>query len=165
MGREDILISDVGSHKLWVARTFPAYEPNTVLISNGYAAMGFALPAAIAAKLAHPERHVVAVCGDGGFLMNVQELETAQRLGVALVCVIFRDGGYNLIEWKQQKQMGRTAGVRFGNPDFVALAQAFGARGFSVGSARELRPTLVAALAHPESPSSTSPWTTARTRG
>jgi len=149
MGREDILISDVGTHKLWVARTFPAYEPNTVLISNGYAAMGFALPAAIAAKLAHPERHVVAVCGDGGFLMNVQELETAHRLGVALVCVIFRDGGYNLIEWKQEKQMGRTAGVRFGNPDFVALAKAFGVRGFSVGSARELRPALIEALAHP----------------
>lgn len=148
MGREDILISDVGTHKLWVARTFPAYEPNTVLISNGFAAMGFALPAAIAAKLAHPERRVVAVCGDGGFLMNVQELETAHRLGVALVCVIFRDGGYNLIEWKQQKQMGRTAGVRFGNPDFVALAQAFGARGVSVGSARELRPALTEALAH-----------------
>ena len=132
-----------------MARTFPAYEPNTVLISNGFAAMGFALPAAIAAKLAHPERRVVAVCGDGGFLMNVQELETAQRLGVALVCVIFRDGGYNLIEWKQQNQMGRTAGVRFGNPDFVALARAFGARGISVGAARELRPALREAFAHP----------------
>ena len=149
MGREDVLISDVGTHKLWVARTFPAYEPNTVLISNGYAAMGFALPAAIAAKLVHPERRVVAVCGDGGFLMNVQELETAHRLGVAVVCVIFRDGGYNLIEWKQEKQMGRSSGVRFGNPDFVALAKAFGARGFSVGSARELRPALAEALAHP----------------
>jgi acetolactate synthase-1/2/3 large subunit len=149
MAREDILISDVGTHKLWVARTFPAYEPNTVLISNGYAAMGFALPAAIAAKLARPNQRVVAVCGDGGFLMNVQELETAQRLGVALVCVIFRDGGYNLIEWKQQNQMGRTAGVRFGNPDFVALARSFGARGVSVGASRELLPALREALAHP----------------
>ena len=149
MAREDILVSDVGTHKLWVARTFPAYEPNTVLISNGFAAMGFALPAAIAAKLAHPERRVVAVCGDGGFLMNVQELETAQRLGVALVCVIFRDGGYNLIEWKQQNQMGRTAGVRFGNPDFVTLARAFGARGVTVGAARELGPALREAFAHP----------------
>jgi acetolactate synthase-1/2/3 large subunit len=148
MAREDILISDVGTHKLWVARTFPAYEPNTVLISNGFAAMGFALPAAIAAKLVHPERRVVAVCGDGGFLMNVQELETAQRLGVALVCVIFRDGGYNLIEWKQQNQMGRTAGVRFGNPDFVTLARAFGARGVTVGAARDLGPALREALAH-----------------
>ena len=93
MARDDILISDVGTHKVWVARTFPAYEANTVLISNGYAAMGFALPAAIAARLARPSQRVIAVCGDGSFLMNVQELETAQRLGVALVCVIFRDGG------------------------------------------------------------------------
>jgi acetolactate synthase-1/2/3 large subunit len=149
MGREDILISDVGTHKLWVARTFPAYEPNTVLISNGFASMGFALPAAIASCLARPEKRTIAVCGDGGFLMNVQELETAQRLGVALVCVIFRDGGYNLIEWKQQNQMGRTAGVRFGNPDFVTLARAFGARGVTIGASRDLLPALREAMAYP----------------
>ena len=149
MGREDILISDVGTHKLWIARTFPAYEPNTVLISNGYAAMGFALPAAIAAKLVHPERKVVAVSGDGGFLMNCQELETAHRLGLAVVNVIFRDGGYNLIQWKQQTHLGREAGVRFGNPDFVALAVAFGAKGYRVDSARALGPILADALAQP----------------
>jgi len=149
MGREDILISDVGTHKLWIARTFPAYEPNTVLISNGYAAMGFALPAAIAAKLVHPERKVVAVSGDGGFLMNCQELETAHRLGLAVVNVIFRDGGYNLIQWKQQTHLGREAGVRFGNPDFVALAAAFGAKGYRVDSARALAPILAEALAQP----------------
>jgi acetolactate synthase-1/2/3 large subunit len=149
MGREDVLISDVGTHKLWVARTFPAYEPNTVLISNGYAAMGFALPAAIAATLARPERKVVTVSGDGGFLMNVQELETAKRLGLSFVNVIFRDGGYNLIQWKQQTHLGRESGVKFGNPDFVALAAAFGARGFHVGAARDLAPTLAEALAHP----------------
>jgi acetolactate synthase-1/2/3 large subunit len=149
MGREDILISDVGTHKLWIARTFPAYEPNTVLISNGYAAMGFALPAAIAAKLVHPERQIVAVSGDGGFLMNSQELETACRLRLPVVNVIFRDGGYNLIQWKQQTHLGRESGVTFGNPDFVALAAAFGARGFRVESARDLRPILTQALAHP----------------
>ena len=149
MGRQDILISDVGTHKLWIARTFPAYEPNTVLISNGYAAMGFALPAAIAAKLVHPERKVVAVSGDGGFLMNCQELETAHRLGLAVVNVIFRDGGYNLIQWKQQTHLGREAGVRFGNPDFVALAAAFGAKGYRVDSARALGPILAEALAQP----------------
>ena len=149
MGREDILISDVGTHKLWVARTFPAYEPNTVLISNGYAAMGFALPAAIAAKLVHPERRVVAVSGDGGFLMNCQELETACRLGLGIVNVIFRDGGYNLIQWKQQTHLGRESGVKFGNPDFVALAAAFGAKGYRVDSARALGPVLADALAHP----------------
>ncbi|MGH7302266.1 MAG: acetolactate synthase large subunit [Candidatus Rokuibacteriota bacterium] len=149
MGREDILISDVGTHKLWIARTFPAYEPNTVLISNGYAAMGFALPAAIAAKLVHPERKVVAVSGDGGFLMNCQELETAGRLGLPIVNVIFRDGGYNLIQWKQQTHLGRESGVKFGNPDFVALAAAFGAKGYRVDSARALGPILAEALAHP----------------
>jgi len=149
MGREDILISDVGTHKLWIARTFPAYEPNTVLISNGYAAMGIALPAAIAAKLVHPERKVVAVSGDGGFLMNCQELETACRLGLPIVNVIFRDGGYNLIQWKQQTHLGRESGVKFGNPDFVALAAAFGANGYRVDSARALGSVLAAALAHP----------------
>jgi len=149
MGRDDILISDVGTHKLWIARTFPAYEPNTVLISNGYAAMGFALPAAVAAKLVHPERKVVAVSGDGGFLMNCQELETARRLGLAIVNVIFRDDGYNLIQWKQQTHLGRESGVKFGNPDFVALAAAFGAKGFRVDSARALGPILAEALAHP----------------
>ena len=149
MGREDILVSDVGSHKLWIARTFPAYEPNRVLISNGLAAMGFALPAAVAAKLVHPELNVVAVSGDGGFLMNVQELETARRLGLAVVNVIFRDGGYNLIQWKQQARLGRESGVAFTNPDFVDLARAFGATGFRVDSARDLRPVLTEALACP----------------
>jgi acetolactate synthase-1/2/3 large subunit len=149
MGREDILISDVGTHKLWIARTYPAYEPNTVLISNGFAAMGFALPAAISAKLVHPERKVVAVSGDGGFLMNAQELETARRLGLAIVNVVFRDGGYNLIQWKQQTHLGRESGVRFGNPDFVELARAFGATGYRVDSARQLAPILAEALALP----------------
>ncbi len=149
MGREDILISDVGTHKLWIARTFPAYEPNTVLISNGFAAMGFALPAAVAAKLVHPERKVVAVSGDGGFLMNCQELETARRLGLAIVNVIFRDGAYNLIQWKQQTHLGREAGVTFGNPDFVALAGAFGAKGYRVESARDCGRVLAEALAQP----------------
>jgi acetolactate synthase-1/2/3 large subunit len=149
MGREDILISDVGSHKLWIARTFPAYEPNSVLISNGLAAMGFALPAAVAAKLVHPSRKVVAVSGDGGFLMNLQEMETAKRLGLAIVNVIFRDGGYNLIQWKQQTRLGRESGVEFTNPDFVMLAQAFGAKGFRVEAARSLAPILAEALAWP----------------
>jgi acetolactate synthase I/II/III large subunit len=149
MGRDDILVSDVGTHKLWIARTYPAYEPNTVLISNGFAAMGFALPAAISAKLVHPERKVVAVSGDGGFLMNSQELETAQRLELAIVNVIFRDGGYNLIQWKQQTHLGRESGVRFGNPDFVELARAFGAKGYRVESARQLAPILAEALAQP----------------
>jgi acetolactate synthase-1/2/3 large subunit len=127
---EDIVISDVGANKVWVARMFPAYRPNTVLISNGFAAMGFALPAAIAAKLVYPERTVVAVCGDGGFLMNVQEMETAVRLKLPIVILIFNDNGYGLIRWKQQNRYGATTGVDFQNPDFVALAHSFGAAGF-----------------------------------
>jgi acetolactate synthase-1/2/3 large subunit len=126
LGREDILISDVGLHKLWIGRMFPAYEPNTVLIANGLAGMGFAVPAAIATKLVHPSRKVVAVNGDGGFLMNCQELETAKRLGTAFVTVIWENNQYGSIVWKQDKKFGRHFGVDFTNPDFVRLAESFG---------------------------------------
>src|SRR5215218_6648723 len=126
LGREDILISDVGLHKLWIGRMFPAYEPNTVLIANGLAGMGFALPAAVAAKLVHPERKVVTVNGDGGFLMNAQELETAGRLGTAFVNVIWENQQYGSIVWKQDKKFGGHFGVDFANPDFVKLAEAYG---------------------------------------
>jgi acetolactate synthase I/II/III large subunit len=126
LGREDVLVSDVGLHKLWIGRMFPAYEPNTVLIANGLAGMGFAIPAAIAAKLVHPERKVVAVNGDGGFLMNCQELETAMRLGTPFVTVIWENRQYGSIVWKQDKKFGRHFGVDFTNPDFVRLAEAFG---------------------------------------
>jgi acetolactate synthase-1/2/3 large subunit len=143
----DVLISDVGAHKLWVARLFQAEEPNTVIISNGFAAMGIGLPGAIAAKLLYPERRVVAVVGDGGFLMNVQELETAVRLELALVVLIFRDDAYGVIRWKQLNRYGREAGVSFGNPDFVRLAEAFGCRGARVEAADALRPALEAAFA------------------
>ena len=143
---DDVVISDVGAHKLWVAKRFRARVPNTVIISNGYAAMGIGLPGAIAAKLARPERRVVAVTGDGGLLMNIQELETAVRLRLAFVVLIFRDDGYGVIRWKQQKQFGRTAGVEFGNPDFVALAHAFGCEGVRIKAARDLRPALDEAL-------------------
>jgi acetolactate synthase-1/2/3 large subunit len=144
---DDIVISDVGAHKLWVARLFQAEEPNTVIISNGFAAMGIGLPGAIAAKLLHPERRVVAVVGDGGFLMNVQELETAVRLDLAVVVLIFRDDAYGVIRWKQLNRHGRESGVAFGNPDFVRLAQAFGCWGARVDAADELRPVLEAAFA------------------
>ena len=126
LGREDILISDVGLHKLWIGRMFPAYEPNTVLIANGLAGMGFALPAAIAAKLVHPERKVVTVNGDGGFLMNCQELETAMRLKTPIVNVIWENRQYGSIVWKQDKKFGRHFGIDFTNPDFVKLAESFG---------------------------------------
>ncbi len=142
----DIVVSDVGAHKIWVARLFQTYEPNTVIISNGFAAMGIALPGAIAAKLVHPDRRVVALCGDGGFLMNSQELETAKRVGANVTVVIWRDDGYGLIDWKQRYEFGRPDAVEFGNPDFPAFARSFGAAGFRVDSAADLAPVLGRAL-------------------
>jgi acetolactate synthase-1/2/3 large subunit len=126
LGPQDMLISDVGLHKLWIARMFPAHEPNTVLIANGLAGMGIALPSAIAAKLVHPERRVVTVNGDGGFLMNCQELETAARLRTPVVNVIWENAQFGSIVWKQDKKFGRHFGVDFANPDFVKLADSFG---------------------------------------
>jgi acetolactate synthase-1/2/3 large subunit len=126
LGREDMLISDVGLHKLWIARMFPAHEPNTVLIANGLAGMGIALPTAIAAKLVYPDRKVVTVNGDGGFLMNCQELETAVRLKTPIVNVIWENAQFGSIVWKQDKKFGRHFGTDFSNPDFVKLADAFG---------------------------------------
>jgi acetolactate synthase-1/2/3 large subunit len=143
---EDIVVSDVGAHKIWVARLYQAYEPNTVIISNGFAAMGIAIPGAIAAALVHPDRKVVALCGDGGFLMNSQELETATRVGANITVVIWRDDGYGLIDWKQRNEFGRPFGVEFGNPDFVAYAQSFGMAAFRPSSAADLYPTLGRAL-------------------
>ncbi len=126
----DILVSDVGLHKLWIGRMFPAHEANSVLIANGLAGMGFALPAAIAAKLVHPDRNVVTVNGDGGFLMNMQELETAVRLKTPIVNVIWENSRYGSIVWKQEKKFGQTYGTDFTNPDFVKLAESFGMPAF-----------------------------------
>jgi acetolactate synthase I/II/III large subunit len=146
LGPDDIVVSDVGAHKVWVARLYQAYEPNTVIISNGFAAMGISLPGAIAAKLVHPDRHVVALCGDGGFLMNSQELETAKRIGANVTVVVWRDDGYGLIDWKQRNEFGRPFGVEFGNPDFVAFAESFGIAGYRPSSADDLGATLRRAL-------------------
>jgi acetolactate synthase-1/2/3 large subunit len=146
LGPEDIVVSDVGAHKVWVARLYQAYEPNTVIISNGLAAMGISVPGAIAAKLVHPDRKVVALCGDGGFLMNSQELETATRIGADITVVVWRDDGYGLIDWKQRNEFGRPFGVEFGNPDFVAYGESFGIRGFRPSTAGDLLPCLRAAL-------------------
>src|SRR6059036_1708589 len=147
LGRDDILVSDVGLHKLWIGRMFPAYEPNTVLIANGLAGMGFAIPAAIAAKLVHPDRKVVAVNGDGGFLMNCQELETARRLGTAFVSVIWENNQYGSIVWKQDKKFGRHFGVDFTNPDFVRLAESFGMPAWRCESVEDFPQRLREALA------------------
>jgi acetolactate synthase-1/2/3 large subunit len=146
LGPEDIVVSDVGAHKVWVARLYQAYEPNTVIISNGFAAMGISLPGAIAAKLCRPDRRVVALCGDGGFLMNSQELETAKRIGANVTVVVWRDDGYGLIDWKQRNEFGRPFGVDFSNPDFVDYARSFGIPGFRPTSSVDLYPTLMRAL-------------------
>jgi acetolactate synthase-1/2/3 large subunit len=142
-----LVVCDVGAHKLWMARMFPCERPNSCIISNGFASMGIALPGAIVAKLLYPERQVVAVTGDAGFLMNSQELETAVRLSLPIVTLIWRDDGYGVIRWKQQVRFGRTSGVEFTNPDFMAYAGSFGAAGFRVEGPSDLGPALKAALA------------------
>ncbi|MFC5183135.1 acetolactate synthase large subunit [Actinomadura harenae] len=147
MGREDIVLADTGAVKMWMARMYPTYEPNTLLVSNGLSSMGFSVPGALAAKLAHPERRVLAATGDGAFLMNSQELETAVRENIPITVLIWEDDAYGLIEWKMDLEMGRSSNIKFGNPDFVAYAESFGAHGYRVNSADELLPTLRKALA------------------
>ncbi len=142
MGPHDILLSDVGAHKLWIARYYHCSEPNTCLIPNGFCAMGFALPGAVAAKMAFPDRRVLAICGDAGFLMNVQELETARRVGANIVAMIWEDKSYGMIAWKQQSEFGHHTPLSFDNPDFVKLAEAFGCRGMRVERARDLAGAL-----------------------
>ncbi|MBZ0073119.1 MAG: acetolactate synthase large subunit [Gammaproteobacteria bacterium] len=146
---EDVVICDVGAHKMWMARMFRCEYPNTCLISNGFASMGIAVPGSVAAKLVYPDRAVVAVTGDGGFMMNSQEIETAVRLGVAIVILIWNDGGYGLIDWKQISHFKRASHVRFGNPDFVKYAESFGAKGYRIERAADLLPTLKKAIADP----------------
>jgi len=146
LAAEDIVICDVGAHKMWMARMFECEKPNTCIISNGFASMGIAVPGAVAAKLNFPQRKVVAVTGDAGFLMNSQEIETAMRMQTPFVILIWNDGSYGLIEWKQQNYFGRTSHVKFGNPDFVQYAQAFGATGYRITRTEDLLPTLRQAL-------------------
>lgn len=143
----DILISDVGAHKMWIARLYPCERPNTCIISNGFAAMGIGLPGGIAAKLVHPERRVLVITGDAGFMMNSQEIETALRYGIPVVIMIWNDGGYGLIKWHQDRRFGRSGLVDFGNPDFVRYAESFGAKGYRVAAAAELLPVLEQAFA------------------
>ncbi len=146
MGRDDIVLSDVGAHKMWIAREYQCDEPNTCLISNGFCSMGFALPGAIAAKLLHPERRVLAICGDGGFLMNVQEMETAVRLRANVVAMVWEDHEYGLIAWKQDNNFGRHTDLAFGNPDWLKLAEAFGWHGAGVQASSQLESELEAAF-------------------
>ena len=146
-GMGDRAISDVGAHKMWMSRMYRAERPNTCIISNGFAAMGIAVPGAIAAKLAYPDRKVVAVTGDAGFMMNSQEIETAMRMKTPIVILIWNDSEYGLITWHQLRHFGRPAFIDFKNPDFVKYAESFGAKGYRVGRTEDLVPTMKKAFA------------------
>jgi acetolactate synthase-1/2/3 large subunit len=146
MGPSDILLSDVGAHKMWIARHYQCHEPNTCLIPNGFCSMGFALPGAIAASIVHPERRILSICGDAGFLMNVQEMETAKRLNSNIVVLVWADNEYGLIAWKQETHFGHHTDLSFGNPDWNQLAQAFGWHGHYVPDSADFESTLDAAF-------------------
>ena len=145
MGPEDVLLSDVGAHKMWIARHYQCHEPNTCLIPNGFCSMGFALPGAVAASIVHPDRRIMAIAGDAGFLMNVQEMETAARLGSNIVVMVWEDKEYGLIAWKQETHFGRHTELSFSNPDWLMLAEAFGWHGHFVANSADLAATLEAA--------------------
>jgi len=147
LDRDDIVLVDTGAVKMWMARLYPTYAPNTCLISNGLSTMGFALPGALGVKLAEPDAKVLAVMGDGAFLMNAQEIETAVRENIPLVVLVWEDNGYGLIEWKMELEVGDHSNVDFTNPDVVQFAASFGATGYRISSADELLPTLRKALA------------------
>jgi acetolactate synthase-1/2/3 large subunit len=147
MGESDIVLVDTGAVKMWMTRLYPTYQPNTCLVSNGLSTMAFALPGSIGAKLACPNRKVLAVCGDAGFLMNAQELETALREHVHFVVLIWVDESYGLIKWKMDLELGHHSSVDFHNPDFVKYAESFGAKGYRIDQSNKLLPTLKQALA------------------
>jgi acetolactate synthase I/II/III large subunit len=142
LGKSDIVLVDTGALKMWMARLYPTFEPNTCLVSNGLSTMAFALPGAIAVKLAFPQRKVLAACGDAGFMMNASELETAMREKISITVLIWVDGSYGLIKWKMDNALGHHSSVDFTNPDFVKYAESFGAKGYQIKKADELLPTL-----------------------
>jgi acetolactate synthase-1/2/3 large subunit len=144
--RNDIVLVDTGALKMWMARLYPTYEPNTCLISNGLSTMAWTLPGAVGAKIARPEAKVLVATGDGSFLMNSQEIETALRLKIPMVVLIWDDNAYGLISWKMDLEIGHNVDTRFTNPDFVAYAESFGAKGYRINAADELLPTLRRAL-------------------
>jgi acetolactate synthase-1/2/3 large subunit len=147
LGREDIVLVDTGALKMWMARLYPTYAPNTCLISNGLSTMAWTVPGAVGAKIARPEARVLVATGDGAFLMNSQEIETALRMRLPVVILVWVDDAYGLISWKMDLEIGHNVDTRFGNPDFVGYAESFGAKGYRISSAAELLPTLKAALA------------------
>lgn len=142
MADDGLIISDVGAHKMWIARNFPTYVPNGCLVSNGLASMGISLPGGVAASLLQPDRQVVSLMGDGGFMMNSQELETAKRLGVGFTIVLVNDNDFGLIRWKQTMSKGSSVYTKLSNPDFIKYAESFGIQAYRPGTLTELRDTL-----------------------
>jgi acetolactate synthase-1/2/3 large subunit len=142
----DIVLVDTGALKMWMARLYPTFSPNTCLISNGLSTMSFALPGAMGVKLAKPECKVLATTGDGGFLMLGNEIETAVREKIPIVVLIWEDQSYGLIKWKMDMELGHHSSVDFNNPDFVKYAESFGAKGYRVEKANDLLPILRNAL-------------------
>jgi acetolactate synthase-1/2/3 large subunit len=147
LGRDDIVLADTGAVKMWMARLYPTYAPNTCLLSNGLSTMGFAVPGALGAKLARPDARILAATGDGAFLMNAQELETAVREEIPLCVLVWEDDGYGLIEWKMEMELGTSSSVKFGNPDVVAFTESFGGKGVRITAADQLLPALQEGLA------------------
>jgi acetolactate synthase I/II/III large subunit len=149
MPKDGIVTLDNGVYKIWFARNYPAALPNTLLLDNALATMGAGLPSAMAAKIVHPNKPVITVCGDGGFMMNSQEMETAVRLKLHIVVIILRDDAYGMIKWKQTNMQFANFGLDYGNPDFVKYAESYGAKGWRIAAADELLPRVLACLAEP----------------
>ncbi len=149
MGEDDIIALDNGWYKIWIARNYPAYRPNTVLLDNALATMGAGLPAAMMAKMLHPDRRVVCVTGDGGLLMNLGDLETAVRLGLDLTVIVMNNSAYGMIQIKQAMMGLESWGLDFSNPDFVKMAESFGACGYRVDHPDDFAPTLERLIAEP----------------
>ena len=149
MPDDGIVTLDNGVYKIWFARNYPAFSPNTLLLDNALATMGAGLPSAMAAKLVYPNRAVLTVCGDGGFMMNSQELETAVRLNLHIVVVIMRDDAYGMIKWKQANMEFDEFGLDYGNPDFVKYAESYGAKGWRIASVDGLLSQIKTCLAEP----------------
>ena len=149
MPRDGIVTLDNGVYKIWFARNYPAALTNTLLLDNALATMGAGLPSAMAAKMVHPDKPVLTVCGDGGFMMNSQELETAVRLNLHIVVIILRDDAYGMIKWKQANMQFANYGLDYGNPDFVKYAESYGAKGWRVEAAEEILPLVKSCLSEP----------------
>ena len=159
LGRGDVVLVDTCAAKMWMARLYPTYQPNTCLISNGLSTMAFALPGALGVRLAQPDSKVLAVIGDGAFLMSSQEIETAVREQIPPVVLLCEGGGYGWIEWKMDLELGEHDYVAFTNPDVVKYAESFGAKGCRASSAEGLLPTCAPRSTRRVCPSSPARWT------